>query len=147
MSLYNFNQTLTVAGSIVSVDPAKPSFSIQARSGNIFEAVVGSETNYLLLPNLDGLERDRVPEPQNLTGVDGVVYNLHTYAEQGRPVSVRGIYQQHDGASALKRATFTCCTQTLAVTCSRKPTGGRRRSRRWRIASSIICSMPSAAIA
>ena len=98
MSLYSFNQTLTVTGSIVSVDPAKPSFSIQARSGNIFEAVVGSETNYSLLPNLDGLERDRVPEPQNLTGVDGVVYNLHTYAEQGRPVSVRGIYQQHDGA-------------------------------------------------
>ena len=34
----------------------------------------------------------------HLTGVDGVVYNLRRYAEQGRPVSVRGIYQQNDGA-------------------------------------------------
>ena len=31
MSLRSFNQTLTVTGTIVAVDPSKPSFSVEAR--------------------------------------------------------------------------------------------------------------------
>jgi mannose/cellobiose epimerase-like protein (N-acyl-D-glucosamine 2-epimerase family) len=99
MSLRSFNQTLTVAGTIVSVEPSKPSFSIEARSGDTFEAVVGRETYYSLLPNLDGLDRNRVPDPEGVPHDDhDVVFNLHKYAVPGRPVSVRGIYQQNDGA-------------------------------------------------
>ena len=63
MTLNSFNQTITIAGTIKKLDPSKPSFAIQARSGDVFEAVVGSETQYSLLPNLDGLDRNRVPEP------------------------------------------------------------------------------------
>ena len=44
--MFIFNQTLTVAGTIVSADPNKPSFSIEARSGDTFEAVLGRETYY-----------------------------------------------------------------------------------------------------
>ncbi len=97
MSLHSFNQTLTVTGIIVAVNHDKPSFSIEARSGDVFEAVVGSETYYSVVSNLDGLDRNRVPEPQ-VSGVSGPVYNLHKYAVSGRPVSVIGIYQQNDGA-------------------------------------------------
>jgi mannose/cellobiose epimerase-like protein (N-acyl-D-glucosamine 2-epimerase family) len=98
MSLNSFNQTLTVAGTIVSVDPSKPSFSIEARSGNTFEAVVGRETYYQVLSNLDGLDRNRVPDPQGVAHDDGdVVFNLHKYAVPGRPVFVTGIYQEHEG--------------------------------------------------
>ena len=99
MSLSNFNQTLTVAGTIVSADPNKPSFSIQARSGDTFEAVVGRETYYQVLSNLDALDRNRVADPQGVAHDDhDVVFNLHKYALQGRPVSVRGIYQHNDGS-------------------------------------------------
>lgn len=97
MSLHSFNQTLTVTGTIVSVDYDKPSFSIEARSGDVFEAVVGPETYYSVVTNLDALDRNRVAEPQ-VSGVSGPVYNLHKYAVQDRPVSVVGIYQQNDGA-------------------------------------------------
>jgi mannose/cellobiose epimerase-like protein (N-acyl-D-glucosamine 2-epimerase family) len=97
MTLNSFNQTITIAGTIKKLDPSKPSFAIEARSGDVFEAVVGSETQYSLLPNLDGLDRNRVPEPK-VVGVDGPVYNLNKYAVPGRPVSVRGIYQQNGNA-------------------------------------------------
>ena len=66
MSLNSFNQTLTVAGTIVSVDPSKPSFSIEARSGDTFEAVVGRRPITRCVSNLDGLDRNRVPDPQGV---------------------------------------------------------------------------------
>lgn len=97
MSLHSFNQTLTVTGIIVSVDFDKPSFSVEARSGDVFQAVVGPETYYSVVTNLDSLDRNRVAEPQ-VSGVSGPAYNLHKYAVQGRPVSVIGIYQQNAGA-------------------------------------------------
>ncbi len=96
MSLHSFNQTLTVTGTIVAVDYDKPSFSVEARSGDVFGAVVGPQTYYSVVTNLDGLDRNRVAEPQ-VSGVSGPVYNLHKYAVQGRPVSIIGIYQQNDG--------------------------------------------------
>jgi hypothetical protein len=33
MTLNSFNQTITIAGTIKKLDPSKPSFAIQARSG------------------------------------------------------------------------------------------------------------------
>ena len=98
MSLHSFNQTLTVAGNIVSVDLAVPSFTIEARSGDKFQAVVGPETYYSVVSNLDGLDRNRVPDPQGVPGESGIVFNLRKYAVTGRPVSVIGIYQQNEGA-------------------------------------------------
>jgi mannose/cellobiose epimerase-like protein (N-acyl-D-glucosamine 2-epimerase family) len=95
MPLNSFNQTLTVGGTIVSADPTKPSFSIEARSGDTFEAVVGRETNYQVLSNLDGLDRNRVPDPQGVGREDPPIFNLQKYAVPGRPVFVRGIYQEN----------------------------------------------------
>ncbi len=97
MSLRSFNQTLTIAGTVVGIDLAVPSFSVEARSGDKFEAVVGRETYYSVLSNLDGLDRNRVPPPEGVSGDDSVIYNLQKYAVAGRPLSVRGIYQQNDG--------------------------------------------------
>jgi mannose/cellobiose epimerase-like protein (N-acyl-D-glucosamine 2-epimerase family) len=95
MSLKSFNQAMTVAGKVISIDETKPSFSLRARSGDVFEAMVGSETYYSVVTNLDNLDRDRVPEPQGIA--DGVLRNLHRYAVEGRPMIVEGIYQQNDG--------------------------------------------------
>ncbi|MCB2261587.1 MAG: AGE family epimerase/isomerase [Candidatus Thiosymbion ectosymbiont of Robbea hypermnestra] len=91
MALNSFYQDLTVTGSVVAVDPSKPSFSIQARSGDLFETLVGPTTWYEMLTNLDKLGRDRVSEPERLEGEDGVHYSLRKYIEKGRTVTVNGV--------------------------------------------------------
>jgi mannose/cellobiose epimerase-like protein (N-acyl-D-glucosamine 2-epimerase family) len=98
MSLSSFNQTLTVGGSVVSIDEAKPSFRLRARSGDVFEAVVGPETSYNVMTNLDGLDRNRIPEVRGGSGESGILLNLRRYSFVGRPVFVTGIYQQNGGA-------------------------------------------------
>ena len=97
MPLHSFNQTLTVAGSVISIDEQKPSFSLRARSGDVFEAMVGPETYYSVVSNLDSLDRNRVPDPQGAGGESDVVRNLRRYAVKDRPLVVVGIYQQNDG--------------------------------------------------
>ena len=100
MSLNSFNQTLTITGTIVShdLDPENPSFSIKARTEDIIKAFVGRETSYSVVTNLDGLDRNRVPEPEGVSRDNDKpwLYDLHKYAASGRPVSVRGVYQYHE---------------------------------------------------
>jgi mannose/cellobiose epimerase-like protein (N-acyl-D-glucosamine 2-epimerase family) len=97
MPLNAFNQTLTVAGSVIAIDEAKPSFSLRARSGDVFEAVVGPTTNYSVMMNLDNLDRNRFPEVRGGSGESDILLNLRRYAAVGRPVFVVGIYQQNGG--------------------------------------------------
>ena len=96
MPLNGYNQGLTVGGTIVSVDPGRQLFSVEARSGDTFEAIVGRETNYQVLSNLDAVDRNRVPDPQGVArDDDNIVFNLQKYAVPGRPVYIRGIYQEN----------------------------------------------------
>ena len=94
MSLNGYSQMLTVGGIIASVDPGRKSFSVEARSGDTFEAIVGSETQYRVLTNLDAMDRDRVPDP-DIARDDHIDFNLQKYVVAGRPVFVRGIYQEN----------------------------------------------------
>jgi len=64
----------------------------------MFEMVVGPETYYSVVTNLDGLDRNRVPDPQDVSRQDGSVFNLHKYIVPGRQVFVSGIYQQNEGS-------------------------------------------------
>ena len=90
MPLNGFAQTLTVAGKIISVDPGRPSFSLTARSEDIFEAIVGAtdSTHYWVLSNLDELDRDTVPDSERAPGEGDIVYNLRKYASVGWHVVV-----------------------------------------------------------
>jgi mannose/cellobiose epimerase-like protein (N-acyl-D-glucosamine 2-epimerase family) len=91
MGLNSFYEELTVTGSVIAIDVDKPSFSIKARSGDIFEAIVGTTTWYQMLSNLDNLGRDRVPEPEGVSREDGVRYSLQKYIQVNRPVTVNGV--------------------------------------------------------
>jgi mannose/cellobiose epimerase-like protein (N-acyl-D-glucosamine 2-epimerase family) len=105
MPLSAFNQSLTVAGAIVAVAPDRPSFSVRARSGDVFEAFVGPETYYTVMTNLDLQGRDRVPDPAGVARDNGIVFNLQKYAVTGRPVSVGGVYQENGGQSRFEART------------------------------------------
>ena len=127
MSLNSFAQTLTVAGSIISVDPGGPSFSFKARSGDTLEAMVGSETNYRVLSNLDGVDRDRVPDQERSPGDDDIVYRLRKYAVPGRLVFVSGVYQENGGGQRFEARDVLCCIRSHSGICSRTRIGGLRR--------------------
>jgi mannose/cellobiose epimerase-like protein (N-acyl-D-glucosamine 2-epimerase family) len=86
----NLYQELTVAGTVVAVDPDKPSFTVKARSGDLFEAFVGPTTWYQVVSNLDGLWRDRVENP-NDAPQDPVRFGLVKYIREQRPVTVNGL--------------------------------------------------------
>lgn len=96
MTLNSFYQDLTVTGAVVGIDLDRPSFSVEARSGDVFEALVGSTTWYQMLSNLDQLGRDRVPEPAGEGSGDGVRDNLQRYIQVNRPVTVSGVIYEDD---------------------------------------------------
>lgn len=95
MSLNSFYQTLTVSGSVVAVEPDALSFSIRARSGDVFTTFVGATTYYSVLANLDGLNRDRVTEPPGGGSSDNIRYSLNKYIQIDRPVTVVGNWQEN----------------------------------------------------
>lgn len=96
MSLRSFNQTMTIAGTVVGIDLAVPSFTVEARSGDKFDAIAGPSTYYQVMSNLDGLGRDRVASPAREPSENDIVYSLRKYISTGRPVFVHGIYQEND---------------------------------------------------
>jgi hypothetical protein len=98
MRFNSYNQGLTVGGTIISVDPGRQLFSVEARVGDTFAAIVARETNYQVLSNLHGVDRNRMPDPQGVArDDDNIVFNLQKYAVPDRPVYIRGIYQENGG--------------------------------------------------
>ena len=97
MPLHSLNQTLTIAGEVVSIDLSVPSFTVDARSGDQFEAVAGPETSYQVLRNLDDLGRDRIPDPPRHESESDSAYAVRKYMSLGRHVFVTGVHQENDG--------------------------------------------------
>lgn len=97
MSLQYFNQSLTLTGKVsdFNPDPEDPSFTIELRTGDTVKVCVGTETYYSVITNLDGLDRDRVPEPDDAPNGNPVLHNLYKYVASPRPVTVLGVHQTH----------------------------------------------------
>jgi mannose/cellobiose epimerase-like protein (N-acyl-D-glucosamine 2-epimerase family) len=96
MSYNDFYQSLTVCGTVTELNADGLSFSVQSRSGDVFDTYVGPTTYYEVLTNVDGLWRDRVAEPDGLNRDDDAVrYDLRKYIKRDTLVFVRGIYQLH----------------------------------------------------
>ena len=105
MALRNYNQGLTVCGSVISVDLQKLAFCVKARSGDAFDMFVGPETNYQVVSNLDGVNRDRVKEPANADVGDGIRYRLAKYIHADRTVAVSGVYQENGNETRFEART------------------------------------------
>ena len=66
-------QSMTLMGTVTSVNPADTSFTLRCRSGDSFLIYVNSQTMFGVLTNLDELNRDRVPAPPNFNPDAGPV--------------------------------------------------------------------------
>jgi len=107
MPVRDFNQSLTVAGFVTEVraDKGEPAFLLQARSGDVFKAVVGPTTNYQVLTNLDKIDRDRVKDPDDVARDDDIIFKLQKYIRLKRVVFVSGIYQENGNQQRFEART------------------------------------------
>lgn len=55
-------------GIVKAVDSKGGAFTLEARAGNLFKIMVGAETSFSVLQNIDGLDQDRFPTTKNFTG-------------------------------------------------------------------------------
>jgi len=90
-----FTQSLTVMGHVVDVDPAGLRFTIRCRTGDAWEVNVGPNTDFRVLTNVDGLNRDRLgkSEMEGFTPSD----QLGWYVKPGRLIAVYGVQVRGDG--------------------------------------------------
>lgn len=96
-----FNQSLTLMGRVQDVEPHEGSFRLACRSGDTFEVYVGRTTQYSVLRNLDGLDRDRVLDPDGYfdAAVPKALRQLKKYVWPDGLLIVQGIYYEHGSQS------------------------------------------------
>ncbi len=93
MPLRAFYDSLTIAGTVTSLNPDSKSFELRAKSDDVFTVNVGPTTYYQVLSNLDGLNRDRAEAPDGLQrDADPVAFDLRKYVKDGCLTFVEGIH-------------------------------------------------------
>jgi hypothetical protein len=98
MTFQGLVESITFAGHVTAVDDNGPSFKLQCRSGDTIEVYVGPsdhhETDYQVLENVDGVDRDRTVVPSDGQQPADPVVNLRRYVTEDALVFVRGVHQQ-----------------------------------------------------
>ena len=92
----HFTQSMTLMGTVTQIDTTQHCFEIQCRSGDHFQIFISTETVFRILRNLDDLDRDRVPIPQNFDP-QNLSQKLDRYIKPNALITVQGIYQEHEG--------------------------------------------------
>jgi hypothetical protein len=98
----NLSQSLTLMGYVKSVDLKERSFIVRCRSNDEIKISVGPTTYYTVLRNLDGLDRDRVPDPSSPATGDGVIDQLRKYIRTDLLIAVEGIYQEFNDKTSFE---------------------------------------------
>lgn len=88
-------------------------FEVRTRAGDNYLIHVSSETNFQVVSNLDGLDRDRVSTPQQVGAEgdagrepfkpDNLTHRLYKYVAEHSLIVVRGVYQEHQAATPGQR--------------------------------------------
>jgi len=93
-----YTQDLTVLGFVRDCDPSSRSFTVECRSGDIFRAFVSSETKFRVLENLDGLNNDRVANPDEFnSSAPSPAKQIEKYIAENELVAIQGVYQVNGG--------------------------------------------------
>lgn len=83
-------QSMTLMGTVTSVLEEQRLFSIKCRSGFEVAVSVGKETQFEFIKNLDGINRDRVPNPEDFSPTTSGL--IRKYIKRDRLVVVQGVY-------------------------------------------------------
>jgi mannose/cellobiose epimerase-like protein (N-acyl-D-glucosamine 2-epimerase family) len=90
-----FTVNTTFMGKVTDIKPEKSAFSLKCRSGDELEVFVANETQFRFLKNLDEIERDRVPNPENFN--DAPTAKVRKYIQPDSLVVLQGVYQENNG--------------------------------------------------
>jgi hypothetical protein len=88
-----FTQSTSLLGTVTQVDGA--SFVLRCRSGDEFVVHAGPTTVFTVLRNMDDLDRDRVPNPENYDPAKGPSEAVRKYVREGALLAVEGVYTEH----------------------------------------------------
>ena len=99
MLFHSYFQTTSLLGRVKSVDLAKHQFTLSLLTGDDMVVVVGPTTYYLVLDNIDGEDRNRVPDRAG-QGTDGMGRDMAKHLDMGRLISIIGIYSSNGKSGA-----------------------------------------------
>lgn len=88
MRRFTLNTTLT--GKVVNENQNENEFTIKCRSGDEFLVSVGRETQFSFVQNLDGVNRDRISNPEGFAGTPQQL--IAKYIQPNRLVALQGVY-------------------------------------------------------
>lgn len=90
-----FTVYTTLMGTVTDINQDKSSFTIKCRSGDEILVYVGRETQFNFLQNLDGVTRDRIPNPENFNASEPSQL-VKKYIQLHHLIVLQGVYQEHD---------------------------------------------------
>ena len=90
-----FTISTTYMGYVTEVQEQNSSFCIRCRSGDEFWVNVGRETQFQFLQNLDGINRDRYPNPEGFSWNPSQL--VRKYIQIGHLIVVQGVYLEDGG--------------------------------------------------
>jgi hypothetical protein len=99
---------MSLIGTVTIVDLPSASFTLQCRSGDTFDVQTSSQTNYVVVRNMD--DRDRLPNPPNYDPSQGPSEKVRKYVTEGYFLVVAGIQIEHAGQSRFDARTITLVT-------------------------------------
>ncbi|MGL5879172.1 MAG: AGE family epimerase/isomerase, partial [Xenococcaceae cyanobacterium] len=91
-----FTQSTTLMGYVTEIKEQDSAFSIKCRSGDELLIHVARETRFQSMQNLDGIDRDRFPNPEDFSQNPSQL--IKKYIHSDRLVAVEGVYLE-DGAN------------------------------------------------
>ncbi|MBW4537444.1 MAG: hypothetical protein KME09_26255 [Pleurocapsa minor HA4230-MV1] len=91
-----FTQSTTLMGYVTEIKEQDSAFSIKCRSGDELLIHVARETRFQSMQNLDGIDRDRYPNPEDFSQNPSQL--IKKYIHSDRLVAVEGVYLE-DGAN------------------------------------------------
>jgi hypothetical protein len=107
-----FTITTTLMGYVTEVRAQDSAFMMKCRSGDELLVYVGKETFVQFVQNLDGIDRDRYPNPVGVAGRPSPSQLVEKYIQLDRLISVQGIYLE-DGANRRIDARIIEIVQSL----------------------------------
>lgn len=89
-----FTLNTTLMGRVLETQPEDAAFRIKCHNGTEFNILVGKETQFQFLKNLDDMDRDRYPVPEEFDGSPSQL--ITRYIRPNFLVVLEGVYQEDD---------------------------------------------------